>query len=1479
MAIKKVSNNTKEAIKQQSVLALPDRPSEKGYTPQQLKQYFTNLVLGDVSALTELDRVVDEINEKLGDIQDSSVMEYVQDQITAKFIEQAPMITISFEEGKLKYTKFGNTPIQQEIDITPEDSVFFDSENEYLNMKDGRIILPKTTIENIVGNIQDGMTVSEFLLDLKSKLNTLDENHKKDVQSIEKAIQDLLGGDLDDTLDSIKELADALKNNPSSIDDILSQITALNNNKVDKVAGMGLSTNDYDNTTKVFVDELKTKNVALKTDIKTNLSEMGQDSNYRTVTDDEKNTWNSKANAVHKHEISQVNGLQDALDGKSDTGHTHTLESLGAEASGTAEDLISSHNNSLFAHMRIQNSIDNLKKKVDGINNALSFETLAQLQDWLNGTYARPDGKKPSDLYVGQHLYIKDQDEQDYWVSETPVTMSNLSVLVTDKIDLNEYTLKSDLKRVAFTGDYGDLSNKPTIPSTLAELGQDDNHKTITQEKLTQIDTNKSNIDKKLNKTFGSSEANKMVVTDNDGNIVTAEAGSMAILVDNLESDSITMAPTANQVRILNNKKLENNLGSANAGKQLVVQDNGDVGLQAQKTKLSEFTNDSNFATLGQVEGLIDEIPTPDVSGQISTHNNDANAHPSIKAELNALSANINKKVDAVDGKGLSTNDFTNEEKTKLSKLENYNDSAITQEITNIKSTKEDKSVVSAINTRVETIETTLPKLATVDFVNSSVDTATATFIGTFESLSELKSAGTTKGANKNDYGFVYSADVTGNLLYTRYKYDGSTWLQEYVLNNNAFTSSQWNAINSGATTTNITQITRNLNNIADLQAEVAKKVEKVSGKGLSTNDYTTAEKEKLAGLNNYDDSGLISQIEDNASDIKSLQTHVANNQVPNTRKVNGKQLNKDITLIASDVGALPSDTTYVSSINGNSGAITNIATKDDLFSGSYTDLTNKPTLFSGSYTDLTNKPTIPTVNNGTLTIQKNGTSVGTFTANQSSNATANLTFGAAADKGVVTSIDTSASLPTSNAVKTYVDAEIDAIVGTGASTALDTIGEISKALQGNANIIDTLNQAIGAKANTSDLAKVATSGSYSDLSNKPTIPTNNNQLTNGAGYLTSSGTIANAVKATQDASGNVITSTYLPKTGGAISPTTGDTPLILNSATTNGAYLGLKRKDATYSTYIGINANDNPIIQTGGTSKQIATLDDIPSVPDIDGGLLEFMNDEYNKTLNKAQFIDGTYKLSVPSSNTSVTLSNAFNLTTLEAGTYYLSFTMTGGANAWSFTAINFWNGINKVFSRTFNASQTVSINTTKVFSYLLTLTSSITFNEISFTKSGGSSNTSYISKVIINSGSSAAPYQPYGGGDIAHLGDIHPIGTYIWTDGSYTPAERFGGTWEKIKDVFLLASGSSYSVGSKGGEATHTLTESEMPSHRHDMYYGSEFWVDVSGLGGQGFGHSPVWEKQESNPKNVTSHAGGSQPHNNMPPYLVANLWHRIA
>lgn len=51
----------------------------------------------------------------------------------------------------------------------------------------------------------------------------------------------------------------------------------------------------------------------------------------------------------------------------------------------------------------------------------------------------------------------------------------------------------------------------------------------------------------------------------------------------------------------------------------------------------------------------------------------------------------------------------------------------------------------------------------------------------------------------------------------------------------------------------------------------------------------------------------------------------------------------------------------------------------------------------------------------------------------------------------------------------------------------------------------DKINTLLSGKANSSDLATVATTGSYDDLSNKPTIPTKVSQLQNDSGYVPSS--------------------------------------------------------------------------------------------------------------------------------------------------------------------------------------------------------------------------------------------------------------------------------------------------------------------------------------------------------------------------------------
>lgn len=60
---------------------------------------------------------------------------------------------------------------------------------------------------------------------------------------------------------------------------------------------------------------------------------------------------------------------------------------------------------------------------------------------------------------------------------------------------------------------------------------------------------------------------------------------------------------------------------------------------------------------------------------------------------------------------------------------------------------------------------------------------------------------------------------------------------------------------------------------IAELQEEIANKVDKVEGKGLSTEDFTTEEKTKLAGLSNYNDDDITSLITALTLRVETLET------------------------------------------------------------------------------------------------------------------------------------------------------------------------------------------------------------------------------------------------------------------------------------------------------------------------------------------------------------------------------------------------------------------------------------------------------------------------------------------------------------------------------------------------------------------------------------------------------------------------------
>ena len=114
-------------------------------------------------------------------------------------------------------------------------------------------------------------------------------------------------------------------------------------------------------------------------------------------------------------------------------------------------------------------------------------------------------------------------------------------------------------------------------------------------------------------------------------------------------------------------------------------------------------------------------------------------------------------------------------------------------------------------------------ELADKAFVNSTVQTATASFKDSHNILGDLNLtmsatradiesalASVISGADENDYCFVEiptSSDSSTQIARVeRYKFNDSSWHYEYTLNNSSFTANQWAAINSGITSSLVSE-------------------------------------------------------------------------------------------------------------------------------------------------------------------------------------------------------------------------------------------------------------------------------------------------------------------------------------------------------------------------------------------------------------------------------------------------------------------------------------------------------------------------------------------------------------------------------------------------------------------------------------------------------------------------------------------------
>lgn len=136
-----------------------------------------------------------------------------------------------------------------------------------------------------------------------------------------------------------------------------------------------------------------------------------------------------------------------------------------------------------------------------------------------------------------------------------------------------------------------------------------------------------------------------------------------------------------------------------------------------------------------------------------------------------------------------------------------------------------------------------------------------------------------------------------------------------------------------------------------------------------------------------------------------------------------------------------------------------------------------------------------------------------------------------------------------------------------------------------------------------------------------------------------------------------------------------------------------------------------------------------------------------------------------------------------------------------------------------------------------------------------------------------------------------LYPVGSIYMSVNPTNPAELFGGTWEQIKDRFLLAAGDAYAAGSTGGEATHT----HKYGFQFGVYYGSTILEDSQAgalqdgtgkpVGGNFVGITDVLVNNNAasatKPTNAVHYASvaDTSSASNMPPYLAVYMWKRTA
>jgi len=510
--------------------------------------------------------------------------------------------------------------------------------------------------------------------------------------------------------------------------------------------------------------------------------------------------------------------------------------------------------------------------------------------------------------------------------------------------DLNTHTSNTDIHVTAadkarwdagsgsgFSGDYNDLTNKPTIPSKTSDLTNDSGFisqiKTINNESL--IGTGNITI-----------EGSDFSGSYND----LTDKPTIPTKTSDLTNDSGFLTEHQS-IKTINNESL---IGTGNLTIDTFSGDYDDLTNKPTiPSKTSDLTNDSNFvssstlatvATSGSYNDLSDKPTIPSKTSELTNDSGFLTEHQSIKTINNeSLIGTGNLTIDTFSG---SYNDLTDKPTipTKTSELTNDSGYVIGSSLSSVATTGDYDDLSNKPTIPSKTSDLTndsgfLTSHQSIKTINNESLVGTgnitvSTFSGSYNDLSDTPTIPTKTSDLTNDSGFINQLKTINN--------------ESLIGTGNITISSGGTQVQSDWSETDTTSMSYILHKPT-----------------LST----------VATSGSYNDLSNTPTIPTKTSDLTNDSGFVVGSNLATVATTGDYDDLLDKPTIPSKTSDLTNDSGFLTShqsiktIN-NQSLIGTGNIKVSTFSGSYNDLTNKPTLStvatSGSYNDLTNKPTIP---------------------------------------------------------------------------------------------------------------------------------------------------------------------------------------------------------------------------------------------------------------------------------------------------------------------------------------------------------------------------------------------------------------------------------------------------------------------------------------------------------------------------------------